>query len=194
MAAPIPIPILKTEMGLACSGSRSFVGEISGARIIKFAGVKMLSFLMLVPVLSCASYWAFSRLKVDAAPVVVADQIRRLQVDQTQQDQFVVVDVRSKAETDVSMIPGAITKSEFEESAREHQGKTIIVYCTVGVRSGKYAAKLNQKGWEARNYKGSILDWCQRELLLKTRDGKKTNQVHTYSAWYSVPQNYVAVH
>ena len=174
---------------------RPVVGsEVSGERIIKFAGVKLLIFLILALVLSCGSYWALTRPKVNAAPVILADQIRELQVDHTQRDHFVVVDVRSKAETDVSMIPGAITKSEFEESLSQHQGKTVIVYCTVGVRSGKYAAKLNQQGWEAWNYKGSILDWCQRELLLNTRDGKKTNQVHTYSARYSVPQNYVAVY
>jgi len=108
-------------------------------------------------------------------------------------DHFVIVDVRSNVETDISMIPGALTKSEFEESENLHQGKTIIVYCTVGVRSGKYVAELREKGWQAQNYQGSILDWCENKLPLNTRDGRATNQVHTYSARYSVPQEYIAV-
>ena len=139
--------------------------------------------LMLVVLLSDRSH----------APQISASQIQQLQSDESQQDRFVIIDVRSKAETDVSMIPGALTKSEFEQSASQHQGKTLIVYCTIGFRSGKYAASLNQQGWRALNYKGSILDWCKNKLPLKTPDGKSTAQVHTYSARYSAPQDYIGV-
>ena len=127
------------------------------------------------------------------APLINAAQVRKLQCDQENQEHFVIVDVRSKAETDVSMIPGALTKPEFENSIDQQKGKTVIVYCTVGVRSNSYAVALNQKGWNALNYKGSILDWCQNNLPL-TLNGKETNQVHTYSWWYSAPKNYVSVH
>ena len=126
-------------------------------------------------------------------PRITAAQILELQSDEAQQDRLVIIDVRSKAETDVSMIPGALTKSEFEETIDLHQGKTIVVYCTVGARSGRYAAKLNRKGWHAMNYKGSIMDWCKNKLPLETRDGRATNQVHTYSARYAAPQSYIPV-
>lgn len=150
---------------------------------------------MLVLVFSGFTQLAVTQLREGSQPglEVTASQIRQLQSDETQRDRFVVIDVRSKAETDVSMIPGALTKTEFEESIDQHQGKTIIVYCTIGVRSGKYAAELSRKGWQAMNYKGSILDWCENKLPLKTHDGKRTNQVHTYSARYSAPQDYISV-
>ena len=129
------------------------------------------------------------------APQIDAAQIRQLQSDPNQRNLFVIVDVRSKAESDVSIIPGALTKSEFETTAQQHAGKQVIVYCTIGVRSGNYAAALNRGGWNAWNYKGSILDWCENKLPLKTGDGKQeTKRVHTYSAKYSAPEGYIAVH
>ena len=126
-------------------------------------------------------------------PVISAAEIRALQNDPNHQNSFVIVDVRSKSETDVSMIPGALTKSEFEEAANQHQGKLVIIYCTIGVRSGSYATSLIRKGWQAFNYKGSILDWCQNKHPLMA-DGSETNKVHTYNRRYSVPDNYIDVH
>ena len=138
--------------------------------------------------------WAFGQQAPEngVPPEVTSAQIRHLQGKKEYRNRFVIVDVRSKAETDVSMIPGAITKTEFEKDAIQHQGKSIIVYCTIGVRSGNYATELKRKGWNAWNYKGSILDWCKNKLPL-TADGKQTNRVHTYNRWYSAPESYVAV-
>ena len=126
-------------------------------------------------------------------PVISAAQIRAFQNDPSHQDSFVVVDVRSKAETDISMLPGALTQSEFEKTVSQHQGKLVITYCTIGVRSGNYATSLMRKGWQAFNYKGSILDWCQNEFPLMA-DGSQTNKVHTYNQRYSAPKNYIWVH
>lgn len=126
------------------------------------------------------------------SPAVTADDIRAFQDDASSQDNFVIVDVRSKAETNVSMIPGAITQAEFEETKDQHRGKEIIVYCTIGVRSGQYATALNQEGWKASNYTGSILDWCGNNLPL-VASGQLTNRVHTYNQWYTAPSNYVSV-
>lgn len=138
------------------------------------------------------SQWALNQIK-DSAPLVTASQIRNLQSDENNECHFVIVDVRSKAETDVSMIPGALTKSEFERGLQQHYGKSVIVYCTIGFRSGIYAASLKRKGWKAWNYKGSILDWCGNNLPL-TLAGKETNRVHTYNRWLSAPENYIAVY
>lgn len=162
---------------------------------MRLASVKWITISMLVLMFFGFTQLTMSQLgKGPQVDSVTVAQIQKLQSDQTQRGRFVIIDVRSKAETDVSVIPGALTKSEFEKSANQHQGKTIVVYCTIGVRSGKYAAELNRKGWQALNYKGSILDWCQNKLPLQTPDGKRTNRVHTYSARYSVPQEYTAVH
>ena len=127
-------------------------------------------------------------------PTISAEQIRMLQNSEAWTDRSVIVDVRDKAETDVSVIPGAITKSEFEKNSRQHQGKVVIAYCTVGHRSGVYGKKLASQGWQAFNYKGSILDWCENQLPLISLNGKETNRVHTYSSKYKVAKGYEATY
>lgn len=106
---------------------------------------------------------------------------------------FVVVDVRSKREIEVSMIPGAITRDQYERDMADYLGKTVIAYCTVGVRSGVYARSLAAKGVQALNYRGSILKWVDAELPLVTPEGIATNRVHTYSRFYQVPAAYEQV-
>lgn len=106
---------------------------------------------------------------------------------------FVVVDVRSEAEVKVSLIPGAITKTQYKQNQNAYAGRTVIAYCTVGYRSGIYARKLSSMGITAMNFKDSILGWCEQQHSLVTPEGKPTNRVHVYSSQYSVPSNYTPV-
>ncbi len=106
---------------------------------------------------------------------------------------FVLVDVRSDAEVNISVIPGAITKAEYEKSKDKYKDKQIICYCTVGGRSTKYSTELAKEGLKVLNYKGSILDWVNSELPLVTLDGKPTNRVHIYADRYKIPAKYEAV-
>ncbi len=106
---------------------------------------------------------------------------------------FVLVDVRSDAEINVSVIPGAISKAEYEKNAGQYRDRTVIAYCTIGGRSGRYAQQLKKKGVKTKNFKGSILEWVKEGLPLVTLDGKATNRVHTYSDRYRVPAQYEAV-
>ena len=106
---------------------------------------------------------------------------------------FVVVDVRTDAEVRVSVIPGAITKSQYENNKKRYDGLMVIPYCTVGGRSGAYAKQLVDNGVKVKNYKGSILQWIDAGLPLETLEGRPTNRVHTYSDRYSVPAKYERV-
>lgn len=106
---------------------------------------------------------------------------------------FVVVDVRSDAETKVSVIPGAITKAAYEKNASEYQGRTVIPYCLSGGRSGAYAKELASRDVPVKNYQGSILAWVGDELPLATLDGKPTKRVHTISERSQVPATYEQV-
>ena len=135
-------------------------------------------------------------------PIETADLHRRLQQHREAvqaakasgqpepQPDFVLVDVRSKEEVDVSIIPGAILKEDFEAHRDEHRQQLIIPYCTVGGRSGLYARKLQSLGFDVLNYKGSILQWINDGLPLVTIDGQPTQRVHTYSNRYKVPPQY----
>ncbi|SMP44488.1 Rhodanese-related sulfurtransferase [Neorhodopirellula lusitana] len=106
---------------------------------------------------------------------------------------FVLVDVRSEAEVNVSVIPGAITKLQYEKDAAKYRGKTVIPYCTVGGRSGAYAKALARKDVKVKNYTGSILKWIDAGLPLVTLEGKPTQRVHTYSDRYKIPSQYEQV-
>ena len=74
----------------------------------------------------------------------------------------VLVDVRESAEQAVSMIPGAIPVGQFEAERNRHDTKQIVVYCTIGYRSGLYAGKLKELGQRVVNLKGGILAWRMR--------------------------------
>jgi len=106
---------------------------------------------------------------------------------------FVVVDVRSDAEVNVSVIPGAITKAQYEKNRDQYAGRLVIPYCTVGGRSGAYAKQLAEDGVKVKNYKGSILKWVDAGLPLVTLKGQSTNRVHTYSDRYRIPAKYEQV-
>ncbi len=141
-----------------------------------------------------------------SVPEIKVEELRQLQIDQTKiesdakanateapESTFVLVDVRTPAESSVSVIPGAITKSEYEKNLDRYRDRTVIAYCTSGYRSGQYAEKLASQGIKVKNFKGSILGWCRAELPLVTPQGEPTNQVNTYSSKNRVPSKYKAV-
>ena len=78
------------------------------------------------------------------------------------------------------MIPGAVSKEEFERDKSQYKGHVVIPYCTIGYRSGKYAEKLSGQGWDARNLRGSILAWTHAGRPLVDADGNDTKRVHVY--------------
>jgi rhodanese-related sulfurtransferase len=122
-----------------------------------------------------------------------AEAIARESGTEAPKANFVLVDVRSDAEVNVSIIPGAITKAEYEKNRDNYQGRTVIPYCTIGGRSGTYAKQLAKNGVRVKNYEGSILKWVEAGLPLVTLDGKPTNRVHTYSDRYRIPEKYEQV-
>jgi rhodanese-related sulfurtransferase len=106
----------------------------------------------------------------------------------------VLVDVRTKKEQAVSMIPGAITAAEFEKNPSVYKDKVVVSYCTVGYRSAKYAQQMNRKGMVVKSFNGSIIGWCQANEPLAAPDGKETRRVHTYGPkWDLLPPEYEAV-
>ena len=92
----------------------------------------------------------------------------------------VIVDVRTPEEQSVSMIAGAVTLQEFESSAEEYAGATVVAYCTIGHRSGLYAQRLQALGWTVFNLEGAILSWTHAGKELRDSDGE-TRRVHVSS-------------
>ena len=122
---------------------------------------------------------------------ITIDLFKKIQASEVALISVVLVDVRSDVETKVSVIPGAITKAQFEADPEKYKGKTAICYCLSGGRSGKYVKQLKAKDVPAVDLKGSMLGWCEAGLPLKTLDGKPTKRVNVYGN--KVPSEYESV-
>ena len=106
----------------------------------------------------------------------------------------ILLDVRSPQERAVSIIPGAITEAEFQRIYKANP-KLVVVYCTIGYRSGLRARELRAEGIDALNLRGGILAWIAQGGALQDSFGKPTHQVHVYAkAWAAVPANFSAVY
>jgi rhodanese-related sulfurtransferase len=127
-------------------------------------------------------------------PAVSWHEVNEMQA----KDTVYLVDVRSKAEREVSMVTGAMSRSDFEAldlQPEEEKNKNIkiVTYCTIGYRSGKYACELSDKGWNGRVSNGQGVvpwSWEKKEGLL-VHDGQPTMRVHTYGpAWNNAGPGY----
>lgn len=108
---------------------------------------------------------------------------------------YILVDVRSEEEQKISMIPGAITVQEFEKNKSKYKGKSIVTYCTIGYRSGKYTKQLIKEKFKAYNLEGSILGWIHTKKKLVDSKGEPTQNVHIYDKnWDYLPKGFVPVH
>ncbi|MBI4556230.1 MAG: rhodanese-like domain-containing protein [Candidatus Hydrogenedentes bacterium] len=106
----------------------------------------------------------------------------------------VFVDVRTPEEIAVSVIPNAITKETFEADRNAYRSKTIIPYCTVGSRSGKYTKKLVEDGFKAYNLRGAILAWVNASQPVVDDKGQPTKRVHVNGPKHNaLPEGYEAV-
>lgn len=107
----------------------------------------------------------------------------------------ILVDVRTPEERAVSLIPEAISEDSLQllpESALS--GTPIIVYCTIGIRSGYATREMRKKGLKAFNLVGGILSWAAEGRLFQMGPirGKR---VHIYSReWNFLVPGYEAVY
>jgi rhodanese-related sulfurtransferase len=95
------------------------------------------------------------------------------------QPDITFVDVREPREQQVSMIPGALSQRDFLARIDRFRGQTIIVYCTIGYRSGKLALKLRQKGLDVINLKAGLLGWVHAGGVV-VQNGREVKQIHVY--------------
>ena len=104
----------------------------------------------------------------------------------SKREQPVLLDVRTKAEFEVSHIHGAQRVEPGSEAGalKLARGKPIVTYCSVGYRSGAFAKTLQEAGYQnVRNMSGSIFQWANEGRPLE-HDGRPVEKVHPYnSVW-----------
>lgn len=113
---------------------------------------------------------------------------------------LVLLDIRQPDEQAVSMIPKAMTTQDFAARFRKGipKGKRIVVYCTIGYRSGRYAMQLATQNIRAENLEGGLLAWSHvgGPLEVRNPDGlvTPTKRVHIYDkTWNFLHPDYQAV-
>jgi rhodanese-related sulfurtransferase len=106
----------------------------------------------------------------------------------------VLVDTRTPEEFRVSRIPGAIPMSEYEKDRGKYRDDRIVLYCTIGYRSGVRAEKARRNGVNAYNLKGSILAWLHTGNPVVNENGE-TKKVHVYGEdWALAPSGYEMIY
>jgi rhodanese-related sulfurtransferase len=103
-----------------------------------------------------------------------------------------VLDSREEDEFKVSHLPGAVrvppampAATFAEQFGAGLRGKTIVVYCSVGVRSSKFVERVAQTAMEngaakIYNLEGGIFRWHNEKRPLDS-GSSSTDEVHPYS-------------
>lgn len=121
--------------------------------------------------------------------------VRHVSVAELKQtyESVLVVDVREREEFDLSHLPGAVhaaTPEAIDAVRAKHPEKTLVLYCTVGVRSAIAARELQQRTPKNHtagvvNLAGSIFAWANAGEPLVDATGP-TDAVHPYSVWWGM--------
>ena len=96
-----------------------------------------------------------------------------------------LVDVRERAEYDLSHIAGAIhsapDSSDADALLAAAAGRPIVLYCSVGYRSSAKAQALLHAGASSvANLEGSVFMWANEGHPVE-RDGETVREVHPYN-------------
>lgn len=94
-----------------------------------------------------------------------------------------LLDAREPREYEVSHLPGAklapTEKLALNEIAKARAGTSVVVYCSVGYRSARLAARLRARGYEVSNLEGSIFEWANSGRAVY-RGERRVSGVHPY--------------
>jgi len=111
-------------------------------------------------------------------------------------DSVVLIDARTRKEQQISMIPGAVSAQDFDENPGEDiRSKKLLVYCTIGYRSGIRVKHYCSSGLDAYNIEGGILGWLHDGLPVEDTDNILTRKIHVYGEdWDLAPLDYKSVY
>ncbi|MBU2019310.1 MAG: rhodanese-like domain-containing protein [Bacteroidetes bacterium] len=123
----------------------------------------------------------------NSAPVITREQLIK---ELDSKKKVVLLDSREKEEFEVSHLPNAkwigYKDYQFEVLKNVSKDTEIVIYCSVGYRSGKTAEKLIEQGFtNVYNLHGGIFDWANNQKPLENSKGASTKNVHGYNSKWS---------
>jgi len=139
----------------------------------------------LVPRADWASLQSTLRTRHPAVPQIGTRELAAL-LDGSQPP--LLVDVRARAEYEVSHLPGA--QWGADDAAIERilasaaPGQQVVLYCAVGYRSTLAADRLIRRGHaNVVNLEGSLFQWANEERPLE-RHGRRVGEAHPFDAYW----------
>jgi len=136
-----------------------------------------------------------------ATPTLTVDAF----MSRTDRAQMIVVDARLDVERAVSHLPGAINRQQLRERLQDIANQpaepdkpriapTVLVYCTIGMRSAELTLSLRREGVAAFNLSGGVLAWAAAGKSFVDTNGMPARRVHVYGRrWNYLPSGYEAV-
>ncbi len=120
---------------------------------------------------------------VKSVPYISVTELRMLQTH----DKALIVDSREEKEFLVSHLSNAENVGydhfNIEEFKKNHPNKdtTIVVYCSVGIRSEDIGEKLQQAGYSnVKNLYGGIFKWKEKNFPVVDSTQTETQNIHTF--------------
>jgi rhodanese-related sulfurtransferase len=105
---------------------------------------------------------------------------------------IILLDTREQKEFDTSHIKDAQCvgfdhfKGKQIDDLVKDKNATIIVYCSIGIRSGMIGDKLLKMGYKnVYNLYGGIFEWKNNGLTVFDSNNKETDNVHAFSKEWS---------
>ncbi len=120
------------------------------------------------------------RLPINTPYILVSE------VDDEKQANTVFLDTREREEYEVSHIENALFVGykdiDLSEVLKLPKDTSIIVYCSVGYRSGKVTKDLLDEGYtNVLNLYGGIFEWSNQQRTLVDMNGQVTQNIHPYN-------------
>ena len=123
----------------------------------------------------------------------VLDLTPRQAMDLIADQKAIFIDTREPKESQVSMLPGAISVKEFLSNYESYEDHVKIAYCTISYRSGQFAEKYQNDSIPVYNLRGGMLAWLHQGGRIYNQYGE-TDRIHIYGEeWNLAPEGYEAV-
>ncbi|RZS99776.1 rhodanese-like domain-containing protein [Aquimarina brevivitae] len=126
------------------------------------------------------------RYNKESVPYITVDQL------QEKQDAMIILDSREPNEYKTSHIKNAVYVG-YRDFSTENlkrlnipKDATLVVYCSLGIRSENVAEKIQQLGYKnVFNLYGGIFEWKNKNCPVVNGLNKPTDSIHTYSKKWS---------
>jgi len=115
-------------------------------------------------------------------------------IERSGSEPWVIVDARAEEEMVVSTIPDAISMDELCANLESYRQTSMLIYCTIGCRSGDAAESLMADGFQTHNLWGGVIAWALHGKPFITANGEDTFQVHVFDEkWNVIPPPYETI-